>query len=82
MESKKSYVEFPTPPGFTLPEGSTEGESFEMVGSFKLKPDGKMCLLSVGGLDVSPPQATESKSTGQRMVAAYQGKEEGQTETY
>lgn len=55
------YIEFETPSGFEPPEGTEEGKDFDMVATFRVKPDGKSCLVAVGGLPVGEPQATESE---------------------
>lgn len=41
-------VEFKAPEGFSVPEGKQAGDTFEEVGTFKIKPDGTLCLVEIG----------------------------------
>ncbi len=51
MKSKR--VEFSLPEGFQIPEGLTTGEEFDAVSTYRLKPDGTVCLVMLG--DVKMP---------------------------
>lgn len=42
------YPEFQTPESYITPEGVKEGESFEDIATFKLKANGKICIVKVG----------------------------------
>lgn len=53
-------VEFKAPEGFTLPEGKQAGDTFEEVATFKIKPDGSLCLVELG--DVKMPGYGEDTS--------------------
>jgi hypothetical protein len=41
------YPEFDIPDSFIVPEGVAEGETFEALGTFKLKANGKACLTKI-----------------------------------
>ncbi len=41
------YPEFDIPEDFIVPEGINEGETFEALGTFKLKANGRMCLTKI-----------------------------------
>lgn len=41
-------VEFKPPEGFVLPEGVGSGGEFDMVSTFRVKPDGNICLIQLG----------------------------------
>jgi len=36
------------PKGFTLPEGTGTGEQFDEMATFRVKPNGNLCLVAVG----------------------------------
>jgi len=40
-------VEF-TPPSGVVPEGTKSGEEFDLVCTFRVKPDGDVCLVMMG----------------------------------
>lgn len=40
-------IEF-TPPANVVPEGTKAGEEFDLVCSFRVKPDGDVCLIQMG----------------------------------
>jgi|SRR5690348_2372437 len=49
MESNnKKRVEFTPPKEFTLPETAMQSGEFDLVCSFHVKPDGKICLVKLG----------------------------------
>jgi len=50
------YPEFDIPDDFIVPEGVAEGETFEALGTFKLKAKGRMCLTKV---DTAPIYADD-----------------------
>jgi hypothetical protein len=64
-----SYVEFDPPAGYEAPEGAIVDQDFDGLATFRVKSNGKMCLIKVGGLPVGKSQAPE-KSTGERMKDA------------
>jgi hypothetical protein len=44
----KTYPEFDPPESYIIPEGISEGESFEDIATFKVKTGGKICLTKIG----------------------------------
>lgn len=52
------YPSFDIPDDFIVPEGVAEGETFEALGTFKLKSGGKMCIVKV---DQSPLYADKKE---------------------
>jgi len=42
------YPEFKIPDSYLVPEGVKEGETFEDIATFKLKPSGQICIIKVG----------------------------------
>lgn len=45
---KTKRVEFALPDNFSVPEGMTAGEDFDVVCTLRLKPDGSVCLVMLG----------------------------------
>lgn len=45
---KSKQVEFMPPQGFTVPEGVSPGDSFDLVCSFKMKDSGMICMTELG----------------------------------
>jgi len=43
-----AYPEFQPPESYILPEGLKDGETFEDIAQFKLKSNGKICLVKIG----------------------------------
>lgn len=41
-------VEFTPPKGFVGPEGKESGDTFESMATFKIKSNGRMCLVAIG----------------------------------
>ncbi len=41
-------VEFKLPTGFTVPEGTMKGDTFDAVCTFQVKDNGDVCLTTVG----------------------------------
>jgi hypothetical protein len=55
MEKKsKAYkrIEFTPPPDFAPPENIEEGKDWDLVCSFRTKPDGTVCMTKLGDLDL------------------------------
>lgn len=68
-----SYPEFTPPDGFELPEGAEPEKNFDLVATFKTKPDGKMCLVALGGLPLtesSDASYEEGPTAGDRAMMA------------
>lgn len=74
---EEQYHEFPLPEGFTMPEGASNDQEFDILSTVKVKPDGKtMCLTKVAGIPVpkkSNPLTEMMSSTGKGMLQAYRG---------
>jgi hypothetical protein len=49
---KAKLVEFTPPKGFMVPEGKMAGDTIELMAEFQLKPNGKICLVSIEGNDM------------------------------
>lgn len=62
-------VEFQIPDGFTLPEGTQPGEDFDAVCSFRVKPNGTVCLTMLG--DVKMPGYDSKESSGKPRYDEY-----------
>lgn len=65
--SKSDRVEFRPPKDFTVPEGTEAKGEFDLVCSFRVKPDGMICLTMLGdtkmpGYDGKEEEAEETKS--------------------
>lgn len=41
-------IEFTPPKGMAIPEGKGSGDTFDSIATFRIKPDGKMCLVAIG----------------------------------
>lgn len=46
----KKRVEFTPPDGFSAPEH--EGEEFDLICTFKVKPDGQICMTKLGDTEM------------------------------
>lgn len=57
---KTKRVEF-TPPAGVVPEGTTPGEEFDVVCTFRVKDGGTICLVEAG--DVKMPGYDESSDS-------------------
>ena len=65
--SKGDRVEFRPPNGFSVPEGSEEKGEFDLVCSFRVKPDGMVCMTQLGdhkmpGYDGKEEETEETKT--------------------
>jgi hypothetical protein len=73
------YPEFDIPKDFIVPEGLQEGETFEALGTFKLKSNGKMCLTKVDQSSIysddkdEPDDFGTAQGFGNRITQAYKG---------
>jgi hypothetical protein len=54
-------VEFRAPDG-VVPEGTSEGEDFDLVTTYRMKGDGNVCLVKIG--DVDMPGEGKEKAKG------------------
>lgn len=48
----ENKVEFFPPKGFSPPEQTEPGKGFDLVCTFKVKPDGAICLTRLGETDM------------------------------
>lgn len=65
MQSNKR-IEF-RPPDGTVPEGTTEGEDFEAVCTFRVKGDGQLCLVMLGDVEMTGYKDKVGDDKPQRM---------------
>lgn len=42
-------IEFDPPEDFSIPEGKTSGDDFDIVATIRIKPDGRLCLVALDG---------------------------------
>jgi hypothetical protein len=74
------YPEFDIPEDFIVPEGVNEGETFEALGTFKLKANGRMCLTKVDTAPIyaddkdEPDDAGTAEGMGNRITEAYRNR--------
>jgi len=61
MSKKSKALDFAIPTGFTPPEGSAPGDSFEAVATFYLGKDGSLCLKAVDGIPLSNEKEDDDK---------------------
>lgn len=59
---KTRQVEF-TPPAGAVPEGTTSGEEFDMVCTFRVKDSGTICLVELGETKMPGYDTSDSKPT-------------------
>ena len=74
MKTKK--IEF-KPPEHVIPEGTEEGEDFDMVSTYRVKPNGMVCLVQMG--DVRMP-GYDDKENGKEERPSYDKYRKGMTE--
>lgn len=72
-------IEFPIPEGFTVPEGTMDGGSFESMATFRLKSKGKMmCITAIGETKLAGYEKGETPdSGGKEVVRKYHAAMEG-----
>ena len=51
-KAEGSRVEFAPPKSFNAPDNVEPGKDFDLVCSFQVKPDGKLCMTKLGDLDM------------------------------
>ena len=56
----ENYPEFEVPTGYKAPEGVKPGDTFEELATFRMKPDGSMCLVEVAGVTVGGKSKEEA----------------------
>ena len=72
-------IEFKPPKDAPIPEGLAAGETFSEMGTFRLKPNGDLCLVAIGdaqlpGYDMKDDGMKDMKS---KAVSKYHEKMEG-----
>lgn len=72
-------IEFKMPKGFTLPEGTQAGNQFDEMATFRVKPNGDLCLVAVGDHKLpgyktgeEMPEAQPMKEMGDKAAGRYQ----------
>jgi hypothetical protein len=76
------YPEFDPPDAYILPEGLKEGETFEDIATFKLKPSGQICIIKVGDAPLldngkkedQPEDYGTAEGMGNRLSEAYKNR--------
>ena len=53
-------IEFQAPKGFSPPEDSAPGQSFEVMATVKMKDNGMLCLEAIDGVSVYPEEDAET----------------------
>lgn len=73
-------IEFKIPAGFTVPEGTSAGDDFQEMATFRVKPGGTMCLVAIGEHKMPGYGKDEGKSTmqmrhemGEKAAGRYMG---------
>ena len=68
-------IEFKIPEGLTVPEGTQEGGTWDEMGTFRLKPNGMMCLVAIGDHKLAGyPNGKEPKQEmSDKAVSRYNG---------
>lgn len=66
----QNAIEFDPPAGYEPPEGIQVNQEYDALCSVLIRPDGTMCLKTLGGLPVSRSQAPE-RSVGEGMVETF-----------
>lgn len=69
----KNSIEFDPPEGYEAPEGIQIDKDYDALATFRIRPNGTLCLKAIGGLPVSRSQAPE-KTVGEGMVDAFKNK--------
>lgn len=52
-------IEFKPPPGLSVPEGMGAGDTFDLLSTYRIKPNGDICLVAIG--DVQMPGYNDKK---------------------
>jgi hypothetical protein len=72
------YIEMSPPEGFMVPQGLDEDATFETVTEWRLKPNGKMCVVSIDGVEV--PQKEDKMEEVEEEEDFYQPPASGDDE--
>jgi len=76
MEKEQAkYPEFPAPEGFVPPPEIEPGEEFEALGTFKMKDDGRVCLVAMDGVPVTSKPAEPAQAQEEETFASVMKKE-------
>lgn len=66
-------VEFKPPTG-VVPEGMESGSTFEEVSTFRVKPNGNICLIAIG--EVQMPGYSDKDYKGNKVMEAVEKMDE------
>lgn len=50
VQEEEYLAEFMPPSGFTPPDDAKDGRDFETMVTARMKPDGSLCIKSIGGV--------------------------------
>lgn len=71
--TKPKAIEFDAPKDFRLPEGKQSGDEFSLVCDFKMKPNGKLCLVKLGDQELDYAEdAGEKRGDYKELTAKMQ----------
>lgn len=72
-------IEFKIPAGLTVPEGTAEGGTWDEMATFRLKPNGQMCLVAIGEHKLAgyPGPKEPKHEMGEKTVTRYNGMMQG-----
>ncbi len=63
-----SKVTFTAPKEYTVPEGITEGDTFDVAATMKLEESGKLCLVKID--DIPMPGYKDEAAKGEKAQGA------------
>lgn len=64
-------VEFTPPEGLATPEGRNDGDTFEMMATFKIKKGGRLCLVAIGEHKMPGYDSNEPRDEGGEVASKY-----------
>lgn len=64
-------VEFTPPEGLTAPEGKDKGDTFESMATFRIKSDGRFCLVAIGDHKLPGYDDNEPRDEGREVASKY-----------
>lgn len=64
-------VEFTPPEGLATPEGKADGDTFEMMATFKIKKGGRVCLIAMGDFKMPGYDDQEPRDEGREVAGNY-----------
>lgn len=69
-EESEYEVEFSPPSSYSPPDEARGGREWEGMATFKLKPDGRMCLVKIGGIPLDEPEAEEEVEVEEEEISS------------